>query len=80
MCDEPYHQARILSTGGAQAHLRVHNRWGQLVWEGDVLHNSFRGLHSNGEPLSEGTYYFELLLTLANGAVKPHTGHLTLQR
>lgn len=44
------------------------------------------GVGSNGvdqpnvEPLSDGTYYFELLLTLANGAVKPRTGHLTLQR
>lgn len=64
----------------AQAHLRVHNRWGQLVWEGDVLHNSFRGLHSNGEPLSEGTYYYELLLTRADGGVKPRTGHFSLLR
>ncbi|MBK8227009.1 MAG: gliding motility-associated C-terminal domain-containing protein [Flavobacteriales bacterium] len=71
---------RLPPGGYVSAQLRVWNRWGQLVWEGDATSGAFRGEHRNGEPLSEGTYYFELLLTLANGAVKPRTGHLTLQR
>lgn len=66
--------------GFTDADLRVWNRWGQLVWQGDVLRGAFRGLHANGEPLSEGTYFYELLLTRADGEVKPYTGHLTLAR
>ncbi len=71
---------RLPPGGYVSAALRVWNRWGQLVWEGDATNGAFQGEHRNGEPLSEGTYYFELLLTGANGAVKPYTGHLTLQR
>ncbi|HRD52942.1 MAG TPA: gliding motility-associated C-terminal domain-containing protein [Flavobacteriales bacterium] len=71
---------RLPPGGYVSALLRVWNRWGQMVWEGDATNGGFRGNHRNGEPLSEGTYYYEVLITRADGAVKPHTGHLSLLR
>lgn len=71
---------RLPPGGYVSALLRVWNRWGQMVWEGDATNGAFRGNHLNGEPLSEGTYYFEVLITRADGVVKPHTGHLSLLR
>jgi gliding motility-associated-like protein len=66
--------------GYVSAMLRVWNRWGQRVWEGDAVKGALCGDHENGEPLSEGTYYYELLLTRADGGVKPYTGYFSLLR
>ena len=41
---------------------------------------AFPGDHHNGEPLSDGTYYYELLLTRADGSTKPYTGYFSLLR
>lgn len=72
----------ILGPGGyVKAILDVYNRWGQLVWSGDVIHTGFRGNHmDNGEPLSEGTYFYVLHLTRGNGNIDDYTGHITLLR
>ena len=72
----------ILGPGGyVGAILDVYNRWGQLVWSGDVIRTGFRGNHmDNGEPLSEGTYYYVLHLTRGSGSVDDYTGHITLLR
>ena len=66
--------------GYVSAMLRVWNRWGQLVWEGDAAKGAFRGDHQNGEPLSDGTYYYELLLNRADGSAMPYTGYFSLLR
>ncbi len=66
--------------GFVGALLRVYNRWGQQVWEGDPILRRFAGLHANGDPLPDGTYYYELLLTRSDAEVKAHTGFITLLR
>ncbi len=72
----------ILGPGGyIKAWLEVYNRWGQRVWEGDVVHVGFRGDHGDtGEPLSEATYYYLLTLTRGNGTQQVLQGHFTLLR
>lgn len=51
-------------------HLRIFNRWGQVVYETDNYRNTWRG----GE-VSDGTYYYELALA---GSGELLTGHLTI--
>lgn len=51
-------------------HLRIYNRWGQVVYETDNYRNTWSG----GE-VSDGTYYYELSLA---GTDAPYTGHLTI--
>ncbi len=72
----------LLGPGGyTAALLDVYNRWGQLVWSGDVIHLGFRGNHMhNGEPLSEGTYFYVLHLTRGSGNIDDLKGHITLLR
>lgn len=71
----------ISGDGFIGAWLRVYNRWGQVVWEGDVKHGAFRGKHQdNDEPLSEGTYYYELILDRAGKEDRVITGYFSLLR
>ena len=59
----------------------VYNRWGQLVWDGDVTRQGFNGKHyKNGEPLSEGTYYYVLSLHPSRGESIERTGYLEVMK
>jgi gliding motility-associated-like protein len=59
----------------------VYNRWGQLVWDGDVMRQSFNGKHyKNGEPLPEGTYYYVLGLQTSRGERSERTGYLEVMK
>lgn len=42
-------------------HIEIFNRWGQLIWEGSGYDNAsvvWDGESTNGNPLSDGTYYY----------------------
>jgi gliding motility-associated-like protein len=55
--------------------VRIYNRWGNLVFETINYRNTWKGRTSGGEPLSDGTYYYEVIV---QGAEKPYTGHVTI--
>ena len=53
-------------------YVRIYNRWGQMVFETRNYRNNW-----NGRGVSEGTYYYEVLV---DGHDEPYTGHLTILR
>jgi gliding motility-associated-like protein len=59
-----------------QNHLRIFNRWGQLVLDQKDYRNDWKGTTLNGELLPQGVYYFILDF---NGD-KPLEGSITLLR
>jgi gliding motility-associated-like protein len=71
-----------LPAGGfVKANARIWNRWGGLVYEGDMLQRPWNGRHyTSGEPCTDGVYYYELELVRADGSVKPLAGYLHLLR
>lgn len=42
-------------------HLRVFNRWGNLVYEDESYKDDWNGVDSKGTPLSEGVYFYTVL-------------------
>lgn len=57
-------------------HVKLFNRWGQLVWDASNYDNSnvvFAGVGNNGTVLPEGTYFYEIHLSEHS-----FTGYLTL--
>jgi gliding motility-associated-like protein len=51
-------------------HVRIYNRWGQVVFEAANYGNTW-----NGGDLSDGTYFYEVSV---QGYERPFTGHLTI--
>ncbi|MBK8498879.1 MAG: choice-of-anchor L domain-containing protein [Flavobacteriales bacterium] len=51
-------------------HVRISNRWGQVVFETDNYRNNW-----SGGAVSDGTYYYEVFVA---GQTAPLTGHLTI--
>ncbi len=71
-----------LPAGGfVNARARIWNRWGGLVYEGDMLKRPWDGRHHvNGEQCSEGVYYYELELVRADASTKALAGYMHLLR
>jgi|JI10StandDraft_1071094.scaffolds.fasta_scaffold132662_2 gliding motility-associated-like protein len=55
---------------GTNNTVKIFNRWGRLVYEAKNYRNNW-----NGGSVSDGTYYYEIIV---EGAPKPYTGHLTI--
>jgi gliding motility-associated-like protein len=63
------------------ATMTIFNRWGMVVWEGNPSHSAFKGLHyMSGEPLSDGVYYFVLVLQRTAGRQSEHKGYIQVTR
>ncbi|MDQ3101963.1 MAG: gliding motility-associated C-terminal domain-containing protein, partial [Bacteroidota bacterium] len=63
------------------ASLMVYNRWGDLVWQGNITRTGFDGKHyKNGEPLSEGTYFYVLSIERTDREHHDQEGYLDLLR
>ena len=59
--------------------VRIHDRWGQLVWEAngyDNVSTVWTGQNSDGTDLPDGTYFFELTLNVGD----PVRGHINIIR
>lgn len=71
-----------LPAGGfVNARARIWNRWGGLVYEGDMLQRPWDGRHhASGERCTDGVYYYELELVRADASVKALAGYLHLLR
>ena len=55
---------------GTNNMVKIFNRWGRLVHEAKNYRNNW-----NGGSVSDGTYYYEIIV---EGVAKPYTGHLTI--
>lgn len=67
--------------GAMEAVARIHDRWGGLVHEGDVLRRPWTGDHQRtGGPCAEGVYFFTLELRTAQGAGRAYHGTIQLVR
>ncbi|MCB9164946.1 MAG: gliding motility-associated C-terminal domain-containing protein [Flavobacteriales bacterium] len=71
-----------LPTGGfVSANTRIYNRWGNLVFDGDMVQKPWNGKHlRSAEPCSEGVYYFVMILERANGSSVEKSGYIELIR
>lgn len=69
-----------LAVGGfTMAGAKIYNRWGSLVYEGDMLQRPWNGKHyRSSETCTDGVYYYEILLTRSNGSSSMHTGYVQL--
>jgi gliding motility-associated-like protein len=69
----------IIGADGYLLAIRIHNRWGDVVWESEGRDIRWNGRHLNNEVLSDGVYYYELLRTGA-GEEDVYTGYLHILR
>ncbi len=55
--------------------LVIYNRWGRVVWKTDSYDNSWNGVRMNGNPVSDGTYYYVMKW---DGGTKDEAGTITV--
>lgn len=69
-----------LPTGGfVTADARIFNRWGNLVFEGDMVARPWNGKHyQSSELCSDGVYYYVLQFKRVNGSTVERTGYVHL--
>ena len=68
---------------GTKISVQVFNRWGNAVYANDNYVNDWRGIGVNnfiGENVVEGTYFYIVLATDRDGAIKKFAGSLTIVR
>jgi gliding motility-associated-like protein len=66
--------------GFTSASLNLFNRWGNLVFTGNLMTKLFRGLDDGGDELSAGVYYYVLDLSMSKGRSKQMSGYLQILR
>ncbi len=49
--------------------LIIFNRWGDIVYQARPYNNDWRGTNQSGKDLPQGTYYYILRLSIANGDI-----------
>jgi large repetitive protein len=47
----------------------IFNRWGDIVYQAKPYNNDWRGTNQKGKELPQGTYYYILRLSIANGDI-----------
>lgn len=62
-----------------EVHIRIYNRWGQLVYSGDDLKKGWNGYMGTQEA-SVGVYTYDIKATFINNETKEYKGNLTLLR
>lgn len=60
-------------------HLRIFNRWGDLLFETNSIFGNWNGLH-NGNPVPMGTYYYVIDGADLNGSKIKESGSVTVIR
>jgi gliding motility-associated-like protein len=58
----------------------IYNRWGQVIYSWNTLTGSWNGTVKNGGLAPDGTYYYVMNITAADGTVHLEKGFLTLLR
>jgi gliding motility-associated-like protein len=68
-----------LPTGGyVAANAEIWNRWGNLVFTGNVAGTGWDGRSPAGTYCSDGTYFYTLEIRRADGTSEPFTGSFLL--
>jgi gliding motility-associated-like protein len=57
----------------------VYNRYGSLIYKNDNYQNNWDGTY-NGKPVTDGTYYYQLNVTLINGSLQSFKGDVSILR
>ena len=61
--------------------INIVNRWGDPVWSTNQAGQYWRGLNNQGEPLPEGSYYYQVRLRVEGNQLPiVKTGQVTLLR
>jgi len=69
----------INSSGYCDLHCEIYNRWGQLVYQLLGVNDEWNGIMNNGNPASEGTYYYILeAKSCVDGKPYKVSGYITL--
>ncbi len=68
----------IVTTGMRTLTCEIYNRWGQLVYTLNGPNDKWDGIMNNGNPASEGTYYYLVNCTGFDGVKYEKRGPLTL--
>lgn len=67
--------------GFISARASIYNRWGNLVFEGDMLTKAWSGKHyKNAELCSEGVYFYVIQFERVDGSSKEQSGYVQLIR
>ncbi len=69
----------VIGADGFKLAIRIYNRWGQPVWEGNGRDIHWPGHHDNGDALPDGVYYYELM-RMGNGPTEAWTGYVQILR
>jgi gliding motility-associated-like protein len=69
---------RIIAQGIATSKLVIYDRWGVLIYEGNVP--VWNGNTRNGQPAAEGVYYYLYEATSIDGRSFTDRGSVTLVR
>lgn len=71
-----------LPTGGfVSADTRIFNRWGDVVFQGDMVQRAWNGKHyANVSLCSEGVYYYVIHLKRSDGTAREVSGYVQLIR
>lgn len=62
-----------------QYRFQIFNRWGEMIYETEVIDNSWDGIY-NGEAVRDGIYIWKVLVTDNVGIEHEYVGHVTLLR
>ncbi len=69
----------ITSSGYCELHAEIYNRWGQLVYQLLGVNDVWNGIMNNGNPASEGTYYYIIeAKSCLDGKAYKVSGYMTL--
>ena len=58
---------------------KIYDRWGDVIYEGDIMQKPWNGKTVSGMACSDGVYYFEIEVHRANGSNSMHTGYIQLR-
>jgi gliding motility-associated-like protein len=70
----------VTSTGLHKFHCEIYNRWGIRLFAWDDPASGWNGITENGSPAPEGTYYYTIIVTGADGKAYDYHGFVTLLR
>ncbi|MCB9364833.1 MAG: gliding motility-associated C-terminal domain-containing protein [Flavobacteriales bacterium] len=72
-------QFNISGVGITVLHIKIFNRWGELIFETNQLNEGWNGRTTSGTEVPEGTYFYIATVTTTNGE-ESHHGSITLIR
>lgn len=71
---------QLLSRSVSAFEMKIYNRWGELVFESDVVNGrGWDGMYG-GEPQPVGVYIYQMSVTFENGNTERYQGNVTLLR